>query len=103
MIHLSDEERSYERSAFTFMMLLGELGGVFGIIVAIPSFFISKMVERIFISHLAQLMPEKPRGDSQANQQRSSLLKEKLKHAPPGSDTPVTLDGHDAESLAHEA
>lgn len=59
LIELDHEIRQYERSAFTLMMLLGELGGLYGIIVAIPSLFIAQLVERLFINHLAGLMPIK--------------------------------------------
>ena len=40
-IKLSSIKHEYERSAFTLMMVLGELGGIYGAIVSIPSLFIS--------------------------------------------------------------
>ena len=42
---LSDTRHTYERSSFTLMMLLGELGGIYGVIIGIPSLFISGFVE----------------------------------------------------------
>ena len=44
-IILSDTRRIYERSVFNAMMLLGELGGLYGAIVGIPSFFVSYFVQ----------------------------------------------------------
>ena len=41
------------------MMLLGELGGLYGAIVGIPSLFISYFVQLSFVSAIAQLTPVK--------------------------------------------
>ena len=49
-IALSDKRRISERSAFTAMMLLGELGGLYGALVGIPSYFISHFVQLSFMS-----------------------------------------------------
>ena len=45
LLQLSDTKRISERSAFTVMMLLGELGGLYGAIVGVPSIFISYLVQ----------------------------------------------------------
>ena len=52
-VFLSDTRRISERSAFTVMMLLGELGGLYGAIVSIPSYFISYFVQMSFMSAIA--------------------------------------------------
>ena len=52
-VFLSDTRRISERSAFTMMMLLGELGGLYGAIVGIPSYFISYFVQMSFVSAIA--------------------------------------------------
>ena len=40
-------------------MLLGELGGVYGVIVSLPSYFIASFVERIFMDKISSLIPVK--------------------------------------------
>ena len=50
---LSDTRRISERSAFNVMMLLGELGGLYGALVGIPSYFISSFVQISFMSAIA--------------------------------------------------
>ena len=62
-IVLSPIKRSYERSAFTLMMVLGELGGIFGAIVSIPSLFISHFIQNLFMSSVTDLMPGKQKID----------------------------------------
>ena len=58
-IKLSPIKHEYERSAFTLMMVLGELGGIYGAIVSIPSLFISYFVQNLFMSAVTDLMPAK--------------------------------------------
>ena len=41
------------------LMLLGELGGIYGAIIGIPSLFISHLIRNLFISDVADLMPVK--------------------------------------------
>ena len=41
------------------MMVLGELGGIYGAIVSIPSFFISYFVQNLFISAITDFVPLK--------------------------------------------
>ena len=41
------------------MMVLGELGGIYGAIVSIPSLFISYFVQNLFMSAVTDLMPAK--------------------------------------------
>ena len=45
------------------MMLLGELGGLYGAIVGIPSYFISYLVQLSFMSSIAKLTPVKKEED----------------------------------------
>ena len=49
-IVLFDTRHVYERTAFTFIMLLGEVGGLYGAIVGIPSLFISNYISLMFMS-----------------------------------------------------
>ena len=63
-IVLSDTKQITERSAFTVMMILGELGGVYGAIVGLPSIFISYIVQLQFMSAIAEFMPVKREADS---------------------------------------
>ena len=41
------------------MMVLGELGGIYGAIVSVPSFFISYFVQNLFMSAVTSQMPTK--------------------------------------------
>ena len=41
---LSDTKRTYERNAYTFMMLLGDVGGIYSAIVGVPSYLISSYI-----------------------------------------------------------
>ena len=60
-IHLSPIKHTYERSVFTFMMVLGEIGGIYGAIASIPSFFISYFIQNMFMSAVTDLMPVRAR------------------------------------------
>ena len=46
------------------MMILGELGGVYGAIVGLPSIFISYIVQLQFMSAIAEFMHVKREDDS---------------------------------------
>ena len=52
-VNLSDTKRISERSAFTVIMLLGEVGGLYGALVGFPAYFISYFVEKSFKSAIA--------------------------------------------------
>ena len=56
-IVLSDARRVYERSALTLIKLLGEIGGLYGAIVVIPSFFLSNFIHVMFMRAIVKLMP----------------------------------------------
>ena len=43
-ILLSPIKHTYQRSVYTFMIMLGDIGGIYGAIVSIPSFFISHLI-----------------------------------------------------------
>ena len=81
------------------MELLGEIGGIFGAIVGLPSIFISYFVEKQFISAIAQLMPVKDEDDTSSN----GTLKNKLTEIEKTSTLPEQLSLNDAQSLANEA
>ena len=74
VIELSNLKHTYERSVYTFMTLLGDIGGLYGAIVSIPSLFISRIIERLFTRAFFSLMPVKK--EASPNSQNS--LKEKL-------------------------
>ena len=52
-VNLSDTKTKSERSAFTMIMLLGEVGGLYGALVGFPAYFISYFVEASFKSAIA--------------------------------------------------
>ena len=56
------------------MTLLGDIGGLYGAIVSIPSFFISRIIERLFTRSVLNLMPVK----EEASPDDKNSLKEKL-------------------------
>ena len=60
-MYLSPIKHTYERSAFTLLMVLGELGGIYGAIVSIPTLFISYFIQNLFISAVTDVMPVKPK------------------------------------------
>ena len=71
-VHLSDTKKVSERSAFTIIMLLGEVGGLYGAIVGFPAYFISCFVESSFKSAIAELAPvKKDDGDDDQSEERS--------------------------------
>ena len=73
-ILLSPIKHTYERSVFTFMMVLGEIGGIYGAIVSIPSFFISYFIQNLLMSAVTDLMPDK----KEANRWENTSIREKL-------------------------
>ena len=94
-IHLSPIKHTYERSAFTLMMVLGELGGIYGAIVSIPSFFISHFIQNLFRSAVTDVMPVKPRINIYSNNSVQSKLKT--------NGDPVVLGAEEVQDLALEA
>ena len=73
-INLTPIKHTYERSVFTFMMVLGEIGGIYGAIVSIPSFFISYFIQNLLMSAVTDLMPDK----KEANRWENTSIREKL-------------------------
>lgn len=64
IITMESKKYIYERSAFSFIMLLSELGGLFGAISSIPSIFISTLVKNLFVSSLVQRQESDSEGES---------------------------------------
>ena len=54
---LSDKKYTYERSAYTFLMLIGDLGGFNGAILLFQGFIMSFYSSHLFKSKLAQEIP----------------------------------------------
>ena len=57
-------------------MILGELGGIYGALIGIPSFFISRYIEYLFISSVVDRTPIKD--ESQEHSEVKDALKMKL-------------------------
>ena len=70
-ISLSEQKKTYERSAYTFLTLAGDIGGLFGAIAGIPAIFMTYFAERLFHMAIAELLPIKKRA-------KSNTLHEKL-------------------------
>ena len=92
-IILSPIKHTYERATFTLMMLLGELGGLYGAIIGIPSYFISYFTANLFKSALTGLVPLKNSSSSDSAQ----YIQQKL------SCESNYLTREDVERLANEA
>ena len=102
---LSDTKHVAERSEFTVMMLLGELGGLYSAIVGIPSFFISYFVQLQFMSAIAAQMPVKKHEEDGSDdlQPIAPQLKDQLIELKNKQEMPKELSAADSESLALEA
>ena len=90
------------------MMLLGELGGLYGAIVGIPSLFISYFVQLSFVSAIAQLAPMKKDDDPDSGDEKPEAgsipqLQDQLIRYEASDDMPPPLSQEDAEALALEA
>ena len=83
------------------MMVLGEIGGIYGAIVGIPSMFISYFVQKEFMRAVAKLMPIKDEQNSAPS--ANDPLKDKLLELEKTSALPGKLDRSDAQRLADEA
>ena len=57
IIKLSDKKRNYERQVYTFMTLIGDIGGFYGAILTIPSLILSNYSKTMFESSLQENMP----------------------------------------------
>ena len=56
---LSDIKRTYERSAYTFMILIGDIGGFNAAVFIFPAFLMSWYNEKMFKSSLYEELPVK--------------------------------------------
>ena len=83
-------------------MVLGEIGGLYGAIVGIPSIFISYFVQLSYMSAISKLIPVKKENDSDLLAEAPSF-KDKLIELETTSDMPLTLSQEHAKSLAKEA
>ena len=67
IIELSDIKRTYERQAYTFMTLLGDIGGFNSAILVFPVFLMAWYSEKMYQSSVYQELPVKKK-----NQKSSS-------------------------------
>ena len=59
VFELSDIKRTYERQAYTFMTLLGDIGGFNSAILVFPVFLMAWYSERMYQSSVYQELPVK--------------------------------------------
>ena len=59
LIELSDIKRTYERQAYTFMTLIGDIGGFNSAILVFPVFLMAWYSERMYQSSVYQELPVK--------------------------------------------
>ena len=83
------------------MMLLGELGGLYGALVGIPSYFISSFVQISFMSAVAQLAPVKKEENPDTPESITEVgaptqLRDQLAEFEASKDMPPTLTQDDA-------
>lgn len=102
-IVLSNKLHEYERTRFTVMALLGELGGAFSIISALPPLFIASIVEKFFANRVAKLMPYKQEEQVDQGKRNRISLRNKLRKPEVGEITPKNLNAPDVQSLLDEA
>ena len=83
------------------MMVLGELGGIYGAIVSIPSFFISYFVQNLFMSAVTDRMPAKQKSSTyQENPIKEKLAKKDHESQCEGK---LVLDAPEIQNLEFEA
>ena len=68
VLELSDIKRTYERQAYTFMTLIGDIGGFNSAILIFPVFLMAWYSERMYQSSVYQELPVKKK-----NQKSSSF------------------------------
>ena len=70
---LSDVKRTHERQAYTFMILIGDIGGFNGAVFIFPAFIMSWYNQKMFTSSLYEELPvkkKKSKADSLSPLQR---------------------------------
>ena len=58
-LELSEIKRTYERQAYTFMTLLGDIGGFNSVVYVLPALFMAQYGERMYQSSVYQELPVK--------------------------------------------
>ena len=56
---LADTIRTQERQAFNFVIMISEIGGLYGILIMIPQFLLNFYAERMYTKALAEEIPVK--------------------------------------------
>ena len=54
---LSENKTLYERKAYTFMILVGDIGGFYGAIIGLPAYFLSWYSSRMFGASIYEQLP----------------------------------------------
>lgn len=93
-IVLSDSKHSYERTVFSLIELLGEVGGLFGAISGIPALLIAPIVENLFVGAVAQRLVFKEESPSQESNALKSIVQSKQSFSS-GQQEGYQLDGAD--------
>lgn len=102
-IVLADVKYSYERSAFSFIMLLGEIGGLFGAISGIPALLISRFVELSFEGAVSRKFVTKQELHQPAPKNRESNYRHTISEQAAKYDYSYELTAADVKRLALEA
>ena len=66
---LNDNKRILERSDYTLMALFGDIGGLYEVVIGLPSIVLTVFVERLFQRAIAALMPVKEKSQKSAFQE----------------------------------
>ena len=59
-IYLSNKSITHERAAYTFMILLADVGGLYGSLIILPSIFLGAYSARMYHSSLLEGIQTKP-------------------------------------------
>ena len=89
MLRLSENKYLYERSVYTFFTLIGDVGGLNGAIVILPTFLMAIYSERMFQGSIQEEIPARKikQKEKQSNDmQQTSSLQENLKKGDPIQD-----------------
>ena len=75
-IKLSDKKKEMSRSAYTFFMMIGDMGGFYGAVVGAVSYAMSWYSARMFQTSVFAEMPYKKRKNR--SKRRANALRKKL-------------------------
>ena len=72
---LSQNKRLIERHAYTFMTLVGDIGGFTGAIIGLPAYFLSWYSNRMFTASIYEEMPVNDRKDKNKKRRQNNQRK----------------------------